>query len=256
MSLTSECVRSSAPPPPDADVDTTSHSRRAFCLSLKAARERRGVSIATIAETTKVCPSHFVALERGDVARWPHGLFRRAFFRGYVEMIGLPVAETLEEFLRLFPEEAPGPHAAAPRPQPADNAPRLVLDDSWRGVKTPILSRLAAATIDGAVVVLLPGMLARLSGVEPATIVALAAVGYFTIATAVFGESPASWLLRRRAHLARIWQRNAGAAPQAKPTAEPIEAFHIGEEVGWTTDARRIRPRYQPPRIRVRFKWS
>ena len=47
----------------------------------------------------------FAALERSDLRRWPNGLFRRSFFRDYVRMIGLPVAEACDEFVRLFPDD-------------------------------------------------------------------------------------------------------------------------------------------------------
>ena len=256
MSLTSECARSSAPTPPDADADTITESRQAFCLALKAARERRGLSIAAIAETTKVCPSHFEALERGDVRHWPGGLFRRAFFRGYAETIGLPVADTLDEFVRLFGEGGSGSHAPA-RSQPAADTPRLVLDDSWRGARTPIVRRLAAATLDAFVVVLIPGALAWVSGLHPATLVAVAAVSYLTLATAVVGDSPAAWLLRRLSRPAHTERRTLDdAAPAPAASAESAAAFRVGKEDSWTSDARRVRPRYVQPRMRVRFKWS
>ena len=78
-----------------------------FCLALKAARERKGVTLAEIAETTKIPTSVFAALERCDLRSWPKGLFRRSFFRDYVGMIGLPVAEAVEAFVRLFPDDVP-----------------------------------------------------------------------------------------------------------------------------------------------------
>jgi len=78
-----------------------------FCLALKAARERKGVTLAEIAETTKIPSSVFAALERCDLRSWPKGLFRRSFFRDYVGMIGLPVAEAVEAFVRLFPDDVP-----------------------------------------------------------------------------------------------------------------------------------------------------
>jgi hypothetical protein len=78
-----------------------------FCLALKAARERKGITLAEIAETTKIPSSVFAALERCDLRCWPKGLFRRSFFRDYVGMIGLPVAEAVEAFVRLFPDGEP-----------------------------------------------------------------------------------------------------------------------------------------------------
>lgn len=120
-------------------------TRLAFCRALKAARKRRGLTLDDIAGVTKVCASYFEALERGDLRRWPKAIFRRAFFRGYVEMIGVPVAETLEEFARLFPDDGrePAP-VAAKGPEPTL---RLVLDPSWRGAKIEVRSRVIAAII-------------------------------------------------------------------------------------------------------------
>jgi cytoskeletal protein RodZ len=94
----------------------SSHSRLDFCLALKAARERKGVTLAEIAETTKIAASVFAALERNDLRSWPKGLFRRSFFRDYARAIGLPVAEACAEFVRLFPEdEGAAPPAATVR---------------------------------------------------------------------------------------------------------------------------------------------
>ena len=68
----------------------STHSRQEFCLALKAARERAGITLAEIADKTKIPASLFAALERNDLRRWPKGLFRRSFFRDYARMIGVP----------------------------------------------------------------------------------------------------------------------------------------------------------------------
>lgn len=78
-----------------------------FCLALKAARERKGITLDEIAETTKIPASLFAELERNDLRRWPQGLFRRSFFRDYARMIGVPVTEACAEFVRLFLDEEP-----------------------------------------------------------------------------------------------------------------------------------------------------
>lgn len=83
-----------------------------FGHRLKAARERSGISLATIAERTKVSASLLAGLERGDVSRWPKGIFRRAFFREYVVAIGLPAEPWVSEFLRLYPDGEDHPIAA------------------------------------------------------------------------------------------------------------------------------------------------
>lgn len=254
---TSECARSSAPTPPDAAVDHTLDAQRAFGHILKAARERKGLTIGTIAEATKVCPSHFQALERGDVSRWPGGLFRRAFFRGYVAMVGLPIDETLDEFIRLFPDEVASGPAPAARPAPATETVRLALDDSWHGSKPPIALRIGIAVLDLIAMMLPASAVAWFSNADVATVVAVAWACYFTPAMVLLGTTPAAWALRRRSMLAKAWRRVLRAStPQRVSAPEPIEDFRIGHERAWVTDAHRVRPRHIPPRIRVRFKWS
>ncbi len=80
-------------------------SREDFCLALKAARERKGITLEEIAETTKIPAFLFAALERCDLSRWPKGFFRRSFFRDYVQMLSLPVTEACAQFVRLFPDD-------------------------------------------------------------------------------------------------------------------------------------------------------
>lgn len=87
------------------------NSRQDFCLALKAARERKAISLDEIAEKTKIPASLFAELERNDLHRWPNGLFRRSFFRDYVRMIGVPVTEACAEFSRLFLDEEATPLA-------------------------------------------------------------------------------------------------------------------------------------------------
>lgn len=257
MSLTSAGARSSAPTPPDAAIDHTLDAQRAFGHVLKAARERKGLTIGRIAEVTKVCPSHFQALERGDVGHWPRGLFRRAFFRGYVAMVGLPVDETLEEFLRLFPEQGTAPPAAPATPAEAA-PPRLALDTSWHGPRASIVLRVAAALVDAATVSSIAIAAAVLSPVDVTTAAALVTIAYFTVATIVLGGSPWAWAIEHRSTLVSVWRRvfTSRAPGGTAPTRLALEDYRMGEERSWTTDAHRIRPRDVPPRIRVRFKLS
>ena len=71
--------------------------RHAFAAQLKAARERRGMSLHMISEITKVSETLFYDLERCDVSRWPTGIYRRAFFREYAALIGMPGEATVSE---------------------------------------------------------------------------------------------------------------------------------------------------------------
>ena len=80
-------------------------SRHAFGSRLRTQRERRGVTLESIVDSTKIKQSLLEALERGDASQWPRGLFRRAYIRDYASAIGLPAEPLVAEFVRLFPED-------------------------------------------------------------------------------------------------------------------------------------------------------
>ena len=63
--------------------------RETFGPRLRAERERRGISLDTIASVTKVGGDLWEGLERNDFSRWPSGIFARAFVRDYARAIGL-----------------------------------------------------------------------------------------------------------------------------------------------------------------------
>ena len=77
--------------------------RDTFGLRLRSERERRGITLETIASVTKVSADLWDGLERNDFSRWPSGVFARAFVRDYARAIGLDADEVVEEFCRLFP---------------------------------------------------------------------------------------------------------------------------------------------------------
>lgn len=91
----------------------------AFGPRLRRERERRQISLTSIAENTKISRSLLEALERDDVSRWPSGIFRRAFVRSYAEAIGLNGDEVVREFSERFPDPS------APQPAPPVEAAHL-----------------------------------------------------------------------------------------------------------------------------------
>jgi cytoskeleton protein RodZ len=81
---------------------------------LKAAREKRGVSLRHIANATKITVAALEALERNDISRLPGGLFSRSFVRSYALEVGLDPDQTIERLVARFPELAvTAAHAAA-----------------------------------------------------------------------------------------------------------------------------------------------
>lgn len=77
--------------------------RDTFGPRLRRERERRKISLETIAAVTKVGVDLWDGLERNDFSRWPSGLFARAFVRDYARAVGLDADEVVDEFCRLFP---------------------------------------------------------------------------------------------------------------------------------------------------------
>ena len=98
---------------------------RSFGSWLARERERRGLSIRAVADRTKVGASHLQALERGDVSRWPAGIYRHGFVKAYAEVVGLDADLVLANFDRAFPD----PDAPLPAPTPrASEELRLQLE--------------------------------------------------------------------------------------------------------------------------------
>jgi transcriptional regulator with XRE-family HTH domain len=112
---------------------------RSFGSWLRRERERREITIRAIADRTKIGAGLLESLERGDVSRWPAGIYRRAFIKGYADAVGLDTDLILANFERLFPaadatvsgpvkEPASAPAPAEPgelRLELADMGPRF-----------------------------------------------------------------------------------------------------------------------------------
>ena len=85
---------------------------------LKAAREKRGVTLRHISTVTKISVAALEALERNDISRLPGGIFSRSFVRSYALEVGLDPDRTIEQFVGQFPEAAAAPgHAQAEQQQ-------------------------------------------------------------------------------------------------------------------------------------------
>lgn len=79
-------------------------SKDTFGLELRRAREARGLSLDEVAARTKVSGALWKGLERGDLSRWPPGIYARSYVRAYAEMVGLDAQGVVDEFCRLFPQ--------------------------------------------------------------------------------------------------------------------------------------------------------
>jgi len=71
---------------------------------LRAARERRGLTLGQLASETKLSVELWEGLEESDLSRWPKRIFARSYVRDYAMRVGLDADEIVNEFCRLFPE--------------------------------------------------------------------------------------------------------------------------------------------------------
>ena len=92
---------------------------RSFGSWLRRERERRNITIRAIADRTKIGAGLLEALERGDVSRWPAGIYRRAFIKAYADAVGLDTDLVVANFERLFPSPDAALAAAEPVAAPA-----------------------------------------------------------------------------------------------------------------------------------------
>jgi transcriptional regulator with XRE-family HTH domain len=147
-------------------------TEESFGRRLRRERERRQIALSSISANTKISVTLLAALERDDVSRWPAGIFRRAFIRGYADAIGLDPEEVTREFLERFPDPADRP----PPPASASAAPRL-------GARpVPLRLTLADAGTPFAAGRVLANMRRRWSAVAfDVSVVAAIAVGVFAV---------------------------------------------------------------------------
>lgn len=204
----------------DADAVRGPHAsateaRQAFCARLKAARERKGITLATIAQATKVSESYFAGLEQADLGRWPKGIFRRAFVRDYIRMIGLPLNLTVDEFVWLFPDDDDAncePSPRRPNTETANNL-RITFAGPRLGQQRYLPRQSLAAMIDLSGVLLVAGILAWWARVDLWRTTALVALCYYPLTTACLGQSLTSWWMsgRSRRGIARSLRSGSGA---------------------------------------------
>ena len=194
-----------------------------FGARLKSVRERGGVALGAIAAVTKVSASHFAAMERGDLSRWPSGIFARGFIREYAQAVGLDPAATLAEFARITgdPERksrsaagvlavaSPSPPvvaSAAPVPLPAAIRLSLVADLPASVERVPAAGPRQPAwwPILGegaALAVVATATWWWATGGVPLLVVGVATITYYAAGLAVWGQSPVQQFLSRRSIL-------------------------------------------------------
>ena len=198
-----------------------------FGSKLRQQRERRQISLTSVAEATKINKSLLASLESGDASHWPRGIYRRAFLREYAAAIGLPSEPIIAEFRELFPETGDiGPKWTPPH---GAGELRLTLAPECRlSAHTPAI-RAAAAILDACAVLAASAAISILLQVNLVSVAGMLALIYYSIATASLGGSPALSLVNagfwRRHVLSSTGDRLFGRARVRRlPTSHPDHA--------------------------------
>jgi transcriptional regulator with XRE-family HTH domain len=186
--------------------------QHSFGARLRRERERRHISLEQLAQETKVAADLWNGLERGDLSRWPAGIFARSFVRAYALRVGLNASDIVDEFCRLYPladrrsetiikaqadvigvsSEFEDDRARVPRtgdrrmppPPPEPDAPGQ-----------QFAQRTVIASLDLSAVVLVSLIVARVAGRDMWSTLGFMAAAYYTIGYIAGGSTPASLLV-------------------------------------------------------------
>jgi transcriptional regulator with XRE-family HTH domain len=179
-----------------------------FGPRLRAERERRGISLDTIASVTKVGSDLWEGLERNDFSRWPSGIFARAFVRDYARAIGLDADEVVNEFCRLFPigdrrasrliqaqAQLIGHHLAYAESGglPTEGERRVTPPrdvDEASVVRVRLAGRSLATAIDATITLGLAFVISRVVDINFWAMAGVITVMYYTVMTIAIGTSP------------------------------------------------------------------
>ena len=196
-------------------------SRHAFGSRLRTQRERRGVTLESIVESTKIKLSLLEALERGEASQWPRGLFRRAYIRDYANAIGLAAEPLVAEFVKLFPEDGSpvtDDAALAALQEPMRLTFAVEPDTRVRHVAMQAASVVAELAVVG----IAGGVIWLTAGWPLLTACGAVALVYYPVANVLTGRvlSPA--------HLGSILKVHpAGSGSEAGPASEPVPLYLV-----------------------------
>jgi transcriptional regulator with XRE-family HTH domain len=185
-----------------------------FGRRLRDQRERRGISLETVAANTKISASLLAALERGDLSTWPGGIFRRAFVREYATAIGISPEPIVAELSRLFPDQSTVGDANAPD-STGDLRMSLAFDRRW--APRVAFVRVMTALIEVCVIVAIARVAAKVEGADPGTVCAIVALVYYSLAAACLGQSLGSWCVQSGFHMRRKPARQVAATDSPDP---------------------------------------
>lgn len=166
---------------------------------LRAYRERRGITIAAVADSIKIKRSLLDDLERNDVSRWPPGIYGRALVREYAKSLGLPADDVVQQFVQLFSasDQRADMGAVSGEWESPDAAQlRLTLSGTSTTARRSIHARFVVASIEMASVLTTALLVAFVSGLSAWIAIAVIALTWLAARGVVCGYDELYRLLR------------------------------------------------------------
>jgi hypothetical protein len=210
---------------------------------LRRERERRGLALKSISESTKLSIALLEGLEADDISKWPGGIFRRAFVRAYAQCVGIDADDVIRRFEKQFPPE--GAQAPDPTQLLAANGRSVVVRQfPQRPVQStrtiPSRARLfgTAADLTVAVVFAFASAAAGSRLLWPVLLIAC----YYAVGVLITGTSPMVALLSDG--LQASPKSKGPPAPAPVPVAtEPASARQPGRHAARLAGERPVRQR-------------
>ena len=173
------------------------HSNLAFGSRLRTHRERRGFTLAALADTLKTKQSLLEQLERDDITRWPPGIYGRALVREYAKLVDLPPDEIVQQFVLL---SAAGDEqrdtGSGRKRQGTAEVLRLTFADVSAPRPELLYRRVLAAAVELLVVLTIGFVVAFVSGSRGSTTNAIVALIWYPARTAIWGSDAFYRMLR------------------------------------------------------------
>jgi hypothetical protein len=193
---------------------------------LRRERERRGLTLRTISESTKVSVALLEGLEADDISRWPGGIFRRAFVRSYAQCVGLDADDVFRRFERQHqpaPEVAPVGGLPAALPPSVSAAEMVAARGAGPGVPSQRARTLGtAADLTVALILAFASAAAGSRLLWPVLLIA----GYYAVGILLTGTSPMVALLSDQASTAPVPRSPQEAATSSIETRGANERRH------------------------------
>lgn len=75
-----------------------------LALNLTSVRERRGLNLEEIAQSTRIAPGYLQAIEAEEFAKLPGGVYDTSYIRQYARAIGFSETELLKRYQARKPQ--------------------------------------------------------------------------------------------------------------------------------------------------------